>query len=53
MQIGHMMKQQDILVRRVKFKNLLPPVIKLVIKRKCNLCFIDLNKATRASKTFH
>ena len=53
MQIGHMMKQQDILVRRVKFKNLLPPVIKLVIKRKCNLSFIDLNKATRASKTYH
>ncbi len=47
------MKQQDILVRRVKFKNLLPPVIKLVIKRKCNLSFIDLNKAMRASKTYH
>ena len=48
-----MMKQQDILVRRVKIKNLLPPVIKLVIKRKCNLSLIDLNKTVRSSKIYH
>ena len=37
MQTGHMMKQQDILVRRVTFKNLLPPLRVLDAKREKEL----------------
>ena len=48
-----MMKQQDILVRRVRFKNLRPPVIKLVIKGQQRLSYIDLNMAVATSASPH
>tara|TARA_E500000331_G_scaffold304908_1_gene308303 strand:+ start:24 stop:185 length:162 start_codon:yes stop_codon:yes gene_type:complete len=49
----HMMKQQDILVKRVKFKNLRPPVIKLIIKRRQSFSYIDLNMAIVAPVSSH
>ena len=48
-----MTKQQDIFVRRVKFKNLLPPIVRVIIKRKLRVNFIDLGQISRSSRSLH
>ena len=48
-----MTKQQDIFVRRVKFKNLLPPIVKVIIKKKLRVNYIDLGQICKSSGSLH